>query len=214
MKKLTTLVLASLSLGAFAATETATTIKPQAITEIVNSSELARADKQFQITYGGGFNQLLPSTGVQLGYFLDANNVLGLEMYRFNDDNDNDYDTKPESMYSGSTIELSYQKYMGNSFYIQPSVIYRNATTIDTYTANYVNDAWTVVEYEGKTSFTDLSVGFKIGNQWQWNNFTLGCDWIGITRHLSMLEQSGDKSATFPRRNGISLLNLYIGASF
>ncbi len=41
----------------------------------------------------------------------------------------------------------------------------------------------TDILFQNQESFTEesLGAGLVIGKQWQWNNFTLGCDWIGLS---------------------------------
>ena len=91
---------------------------------------------------------------------------------------------------------------------------YRNATTIDSHTSLYLGGELIGRSYEGRTSFADTGLGLKIGNQWQWDSFTMGCDWVGVSKSLAMLEQNGDKDADYPNATNVTLVNFYLGATF
>ena len=41
---------------------------------------------------------------------------------------------------------------------------------------------------------SNIGVEVHIGNQWQWSNFTLGCDWVGYFFALSKSFSGGDAS--------------------
>jgi hypothetical protein len=70
--------------------------------------------------------------------------------------------------------------------------------------------------------------GFAIGNQWQFENFLIGCDWIGLNVPVSesiskdkvvsnysydITSHNSDRDRLFKNTTG-SLLSFYIGASF
>lgn len=94
-------------------------------------------------------------------------------------------------------------------------------------------------QYKSVISSTyDTSAAFKvsstaaalvIGNQWQWDNFTLGCDWFGVSAPLATRfsdekfsanadsidrnRQERDKEH-FGKKTLQQGLKLYLGASF
>ena len=53
----------------------------------------------------------------------------------------------------------------------------------------------------------------KIGNQWQWENFTLGVDWIGAAVELVDLGSKGRDLSEIENLEFIAL-NLQLGMSF
>jgi hypothetical protein len=73
-------------------------------------------------------------------------------------------------------------------------------------------------------------VSLNIGNQWQFKNFTLGCDWVGVTLPLSKKysnesvattgnlateqQENEDAKEDLTERTQINLLRFYLGASF
>ena len=96
--------------------------------------------------------------------------------------------------------------------------------------------------YEYNTGFEDLSdnttndkvkvssfgVDFAIGNQWQWETFTQGFDWIGLYSPLagtytvsrppnatdSWYQSERKSAASLSKRGGLQLLRYYLGVSF
>lgn len=71
----------------------------------------------------------------------------------------------------------------------------------------------------------------KVGNQWQWSNFTIGCDWLGVMVPVAVLKiddrfgnttgisDSSRKSLddawmTLGKTTSVMLTRLYVGASF
>lgn len=79
-------------------------------------------------------------------------------------------------------------------------------------------------EFEGNS----LAASFTIGNQWQWENLSIGCDWIGLAVPLSYevtrenVKVASAYSAddmkydqqTYLNRGKLQLLRLYVGYSF
>jgi hypothetical protein len=57
---------------------------------------------------------------------------------------------------------------------------------------------------------TGLGTGIRVGNQWQWKHFTLGCDWVGIGRVLSYFKYSESEKNFYT----VTLMNVYLGWSF
>lgn len=85
--------------------------------------------------------------------------------------------------------------FVGNSFYLNLGYGLRtfDFSTKVTATQNNIS-AQATAEAEAKTSGLD----FAIGNQWQWDTMTLGCDWIGYYNPIS---SSGDSKVEV---NGVS----------
>ncbi|MDA8793667.1 hypothetical protein N9N67_10485 [Bacteriovoracaceae bacterium] len=190
-------------------------------------SHANRFGKKAQVTLNTGAVLNLPVTGLSGGYFLDDRNVIGLSYFKYSEDssssdddeddeNGNSYEyTDEESLYSGNAFQVYYQYYVSNSFYFRPSLSYRNQTTIDQRKTTYDTFNDRVIERveDGKATYQDLVLGATIGNQWQWDNFTIGCDWIGFGERVAILGYDGDKS-DFAANGTLTLLHLYVGASF
>jgi len=200
-------------------------VSPSAEKEVVarDSSAFNRIDKKYQATaILIGIGPSLSGTyGLQGSYFLTRNQLLMLEVTggKLN------YGTSISGSQSGSSgdlktssIGLHYKHFSGNSFYWRGGFDFRRAT--ETY--NYASDYY-------KFTGTSFAANFQIGNQWQWEYFTLGCDWIGVSVPLSHSFSDEQTSATAPsyyagwlsddedlfvKRTNLTLLRFYLGASF
>lgn len=146
--------------------------KPQTIV-YKDSSEHNRMNKkwmaQWQL-FGIGPNGTAESALIA-GYHLDRNSILQLEAgnggvkgnsWFFNDS----YEL------SGSTFGIHYKKFFGNSFYAKLGMDSRSVTYKYKYALTVNQEA-----FQGDS----IAAGLVIGNQWQWENFNLGCDWIGYS---------------------------------
>ncbi|MDG0817129.1 hypothetical protein [Bdellovibrio svalbardensis] len=185
-----------------------------------NSSEHNRMDKkwtaQWQL-FGAGPNGTSESAIIG-GYHLDRNSVVQLEVGSGGISGNSIFiDDKYEL--SGSTVGLHYKKFFGNSFYAKIGLDYRSVT----YKYKYPFTG----NQEGFTG-ESLGAGLVIGNQWQWENFTLGCDWIGLSLPFASTVKSETltSSDSFYRdelnsaqqrylRNGFAqALRFYVGYTF
>lgn len=167
-------------------------------------SKYNRRGKKMTLALSTGFNYSNSSAGASLGFFLDDDSIIGASFYDLDDDNNFNEDYE-----EGLAIELSFKQFSGNSFYIQPFAYYRDVKEFEkeSFFGSIENRSYTI---------RDVGVGIKIGNQWQWKNLTLGCDWFGINRQVSRLEEEGDEGflSFNDDRTQFTLLNLYFGASF
>lgn len=182
----------------------------------------------YLLTAGAGVNYGSSASGLQIGKYLDSNSIIGAGVYSFNttasvsasssvdedsDLSDDQADDIDEIMLNGTAVELTFQRFTSNSFYFKPTIFYRNASSKDSMKATYINGSRVKKEYSGKATFQDVGAGIKIGNQWQWDNFTLGCDWVGYSAKLFNINFEGDESE-YASRAVLSLLNLHLGISF
>ena len=174
-----TLLAAQLTFAAAAEENLSIIAKPKAIYE--DSSEYNRMNKSYQISAQlfGANPTATTGGGLSVGYFLDRNSMIMADVTsgRTGDNNlflDN-YDV------TGTSFGLHYKRFFGNSFYARVGLDQRH---ID-YKYNY--DGIFVSDYDSSMKFTADSLGASIviGNQWQWENFTMGCDWIGATQPLT-----------------------------
>lgn len=181
--------------------------KSESLKYTVNESEMNREDLNYQATlYIAGAALSLPSSGIGFYKFLNENELVGINYYSMKDNDD-------LSLYDGTAISLSYKKFNGNSFYFEGYVYYRNIKTIDKISIISFGGSTTETR-EGEADYEDLGVGLKIGNQWQWDNFTLGCDWIGVAKRVATLSYDGEKSDFYNSNSNTTLLNFYLGYSF
>lgn len=165
------------------------------------------------------------ATGMILAHYLDSDRIIQLEVLN----------TKSNWQYygtwgsrtdiSGLNLGIHFKQHTGNSFYFKGGADY------SAFDYNYKYVSYSGTAYDEGYSFKGrkVSASVAIGNQWQWENFTLGCDWIGwsvpITYSTSDEKSYGNNTsntATDLRstkeiylQNGYPLaLHFYLGASF
>lgn len=116
--------------------------------------------------------------------------------------------------FKSTFIHVDYKVFFGNSFYARFGAAYRNIGA--------------KVGSDEVLSVSSYGPDLAIGNQWQWESFTLGCDWLGsffpvtVTKNSfsdsslneadkKSLKDSGEKlgKTTSPQS-----LRFYLGMSF
>lgn len=181
-----------------------------------NSSEDARKNLTWQAEVHAGFN----GAGAGVGVFLPGDNRVDLS-----------YSEISLSLL-GTTAELhnyklEFQSFVGNSFYYSLGVthsdfrltqdeIYFNASSI-TYGRN-------VMTSSAKSNLVHVT----IGNEWQWDHFFIGAEWIGGAKVVSwsytnsyadgtdeaMRKSWEQDTEEIAKANEYTLLNLFLGFSF
>jgi hypothetical protein len=179
---------------------------------VIKRSYDHREDKKFQILARMGIDYTETGVGLGLGYFLSRQHLIELSYFSSDEDyeSDSSYSDRVEEL---RVISLGSKIFSGNSFYMSPAIFYSD------YEYSYTcNDCFIFSDRSFKRS--DLGISFRIGNQWQWDNFTLGCDWIGIQYGVENINKSGRRGGLIPdvRDNetwiSATLLNLSMGVSF
>ncbi len=198
--------------------------RPQSDSVYRDSSAFNRINKSFSINYIAlGLGPSRSGTiGLNLGFFLDRNSLIDLEVVNGRPlytswFTSSEYDIKTNS------FGVHYKHFAGNSFYYRIGVDYRNVD----YT--YISrDIFTSAELSrSRFKGSSVTATVLIGNQWQWENFTLGCDWIGAAVPITSQTDSESVTGTSPNPNNLAddknnLLNttaslalrFYLGASF
>lgn len=157
-----------------------------------------RRNRTMQLSLGPGIEFGMPIVSYTAGYFLKQNAVLTA---RYSERHDYTGDTGRKGI---TAARLGYKKFTGNSFYYQPSLYFRNASHV------------TTVHYKYK----DAGVGLRIGNEWQWENFMLGIDWLGINHSVVELDESVYPGATVPssididKKFTFDFVGIYLGYTF
>lgn len=218
----------TLSFTLISATAFADNIKivdsPSAETIYRDSSAFNRMNKNFSLTYmafGIGPSRS-GSIGLTLGVFLDRNSEIDFEVISGRPAYSNwfswsEYDIKTNS------AGIHYKYFVGNSFYFRLGADYR---TVDyRYTSRDIFSGSTLSENKFKGDSVTATI--LIGNQWQWENFTLGCDWIGVVLPITSRVQSESVEGPSPDsryleddkdwllKNTMTMgLRFYLGASF
>ncbi|MNT16573.1 hypothetical protein D3C72_1516840 [compost metagenome] len=122
----------------------------------------------------------------------------------------------------GTTVGAYVKKFVSNSFYAKGGAEYTKVKYDNDYLWNFSGNS-DAYGFEANV----LSAGLVIGNQWQWENFTLGCDWIGLTLPVSheVTSEYSDSYALAKKYNkedqetllenaSATVLRFYVGASF
>ena len=118
---------------------------------------------------GGGF---IGSAGLNLDYFITEKDLL--ELYYVS----GSFDLFAKVEYS--LAGLVYQRFVGNSFYLRTGLVQRSIDFSEGVIAQALGST-----SELQSNATSMGLEFGIGNRWQWDNFTLGCTWIGWFAPLS-----------------------------
>lgn len=200
-------------------------VQKQPTVVMENSSEHNRMDKRFVVEAQlfGGSTLTGATTGAIIGYHLDRNTVIQAELTKGDGTNGNDSESLGFSEREGATVGLHAKRFLSNSFYVKGGLDYTKMK----YNANYI---WTSAPNKEAYGFEAnlISAALVIGNQWQWDNFTLGCDWIGLTLPISheITSEFNDKNlashAQYNKddqdtllKNGTGqALRFYVGATF
>lgn len=184
------------------------------------TSPMNRADKKAMLTYqvvGVGPNRAIGYGGAA-GVFLTPNLILFADVgsakastaIKLFEDED----------IIAKNVGLHVKHFVGNSFYYRLGVDYKKIDYEAAFFAIFGPNSQ--IAFEGKSYALNLS----IGNQWQWENFTLGCDWIGISvpfqykfenEYISSPTAYQNLNAAkddYVKENSMSFLRFYIGASF
>jgi hypothetical protein len=178
MKNIIALIL-SIPLFSLAAQTESVVIYKKTVGVAEDSSEHNRMGKNHQVAlqlFGANPNGV-PGGGLTYGYFLDRSSMIIAEV------TGSDYKTNQDSSFGGkydvegSTIGVHYKKFFGNSFYVKAGVDQRHVDLKYSYTSSLSSNFNTAYGFKSDSTAASL----VIGNQWQWKNFTLGCDWIGMT---------------------------------
>jgi hypothetical protein len=159
------------------------------------TSQEERAKQKVEVTSHLGINYRMASIGLGASYFLDADNLIGLKAGSGNDEGGDLKETY---------FALQYKHYFGNTFYITGETFYLNSR-------EDVNGFWGDIFYwENNADYISLGAEVRIGNQWTWKNFTMGCDWVGLGHRFVTFKKESDNVEEIT----LSLVNFTIGASF
>lgn len=160
----------------------------------------------------------LPSTGYGLraGYYISPDSLVGLS-YSFAKLETNN--AVSESL----LFEVTYKRFFTNSFYMDAG--FASDAIGVTYQVRSSANAYEKVESSGELK--RLGLVLHMGNQWQWNHFTLGCDWVGhhlpLQRSESFKPSAGGNPEDEDRqkdevrkkvRSTLQLARFYVGISF
>jgi len=123
---------------------------------------------------------------------------------------------------SATTLILRYKQFEYNSFY------WRVGGGVRQYKVTTDLDAITGSDLVSTGVASSVGVDFAIGNHWQWENYSMGCDWIGffqpVAGSYSYTKPNGAKDSSYTdaetdlkemSKNGnVEFLRFYLGAAF
>jgi hypothetical protein len=155
-------------------------------------SEENREGLKYQALLITGFDYQAFPTQLAFGHFLSDDQML---LFKVGE--------QVGSHKDQTNVALQFKSFTSNSFYIAPEIYYLNVTEKDSLFISFSDD-------EEDETLIAAGAMFRIGNQWQWDNFTIGCDWFGLGQNFVYFKNDfGNK-----RRTTATLLNFYIGLSW
>lgn len=158
------------------------------------SSRENRANKKLELTVQVGLDYRMSPEQVSAMYFLNSDNLIGVKIGA-------DREGKNERQ---TNAAIQYKHFTGNSFYFVPEIFYLNTRENITSWLNWRGNKDEFAEYRS------MGAGIRIGNQWTWKNFTVGCDWVGVGHRIGTFKKETHKL----EQTTFTLLNFMIGASF
>lgn len=156
-----------------------------------SSKEYREANKyEVSLAYGPDYKEITKQ--LIFGYMLNEDNSLNLKLGY----TDNQSSKHWRHVQLNATFQ--YKKFISNSFYYSPELVYLD------YRAIYSEENSSA----SGDRFNGMGVGVRIGNQWHWDHFTLGCDWFGGGKMSVYLGHKSENEYFF------TFLNTYFGYSF
>lgn len=121
----------------------------------------------------GLINVLHFGTGLQGGVFLDDDTIIAADLFSAR------FDFLGKSQVTTETVRL--HRFVSNSFYLVGGAGLRQSVT----------EAYSWRKSDQSTFRANHFVGeFALGNRWQMKQFTIGCDWFGLTGQLVKISSS------------------------
>jgi len=158
-------------------------------------------------TIGFGANYLGSENTVEAGAFLKSNTLISLKYHNLKLSNSYYEDSSKKSY----AISLNLKQFTGNSFYLKPTI-----ALVKKYYTGIKTNIFASTSTRIDASSSKIMAGVAIGNQWQYDNFTIGCDWIGLATKIKTIENTKPEN-TFLIDDinlNLSALNFYIGITF
>lgn len=215
-------------------TENVSIVKKRSVEIIEDSSEFHRLNKSISATVsltgiGPGFSA---GTGLAIAKHLSPNQQVLVDLRSGNSPaqrtvkvSSGSASVTSESSTKTQGFGIHYKQFASNSFYFK--------TGIDHNIVDYSFNMPSLgggFDYQSSFNGSATMASFVIGNQWQWENFTLGCDWVGYSAGLSQNVSSSKISASatnlekqdfqddqdrlLGKVGSLTLLRFFIGGSF
>ncbi|TNF26331.1 MAG: hypothetical protein EP319_14105 [Deltaproteobacteria bacterium] len=172
---------------------------------IINPSQANREGKRVSILIGTGNRHDMMTRSITVEQYYDSNKAFGVSFSKGKDRYASFEDLSLRDM-EADILEAHTKLFLGNSFYTRTSLGVRlmKGKARDQYDSN------TYSYIEGETvNRKDGTLTVDLGNQWQWENFTLAMNWIGLNYQVL-----GESKFSNDNRTTANLLNFNIGLSF
>jgi len=123
------------------------------------------------------------SVGFEIDYSLSRNVEIGIgySYANFSIQAAGDQDSNYFST-ANSTTNIFYRQFLGNSFYLKGAIAQRDIKINQT--CSGMGSPFCGAVMARQLELQVLSAEFSIGNKWQWQNFYIDCNWIGISEPL------------------------------
>lgn len=214
-------------------TENVTVIKKPSKEIYDGSSEANRMNKHFSVYANllGIGPSLVPNTGMGVGYHISSDQLLLVELRGGRGPQLRSYrtrnglaETSGETKSNLNSLGVHYKQFVSNSFYFRTGADFTQVS----YEYNF-DYAGSDNDFKSEFKGQSISGNFSIGNQWQWENFTLGCDWIGYSQTLSSKydknsitgdpaeldrENFNDDKKLYLEGSSVVAVRFYLGATF
>lgn len=187
------------------------------------SSAANRQNKTFSLTGEPIGFAPLPVYGIAAGYYLTPNQILEVSYAQ------GEIDLLITTI-NNSMASLHLKSFWSNSFYTNLGVAQRTLGYSFLISEVDSNGNFTARNQEFLANNSAFGVDFSIGNRWQWNTFSLGCDWVGFFLPVAVtgettiqanssydpqdIEDANKDMDRFSKRGTIQFLRFYLGVSF
>jgi len=123
------------------------------------------------------------NAGFGFYWFLSRDNLLGFSLSGGRSDAYHFYNDEAHHWHSIETgnFFVYYKHFFSNSFYITGNLSVRTGEINERYNTSGSDHPYGFRQLTMKT----YGVGASIGNEWQWQKFMIGCDWVGVDFPIS-----------------------------
>lgn len=195
------------------------------------SSEYNRINKSFSFTaqlLGSGPNPV-SAQGLGFSFFMDRNSMILFDITKGQVNGYNAFSSSSilnaNNKTKSQSFGIHYKQFVSNTFYFRTGMDIRSLSYSYTYSSILFSET-----SNNRYSFDSesTSLNFAIGNQWQFETFTLGCDWFGVVvpigAKFSNVVYNTDNAYSqrdleedqnrLVKDNNLQLLRFYLGATF
>ena len=154
----------------------------------------------------------LNSVTASLAYYTSPDEMLSLRYTNYKS-------TDPGEVIRLDVLTLGYRMFFGNSFNIMPSLYYKSSALSNGSRSKFNSSGNLVLQSNVNATYKDLGIGFRLGNEWQWKHFVMGCDWFGMNRTVKRFTPQVENNYILSTEElekdyTYTLLSFYVGYAF